>query len=79
MASVWVLGDPTAFVVTQTPAEVEALVEDAEARGQVFLELTLSDVEDGEGDACPWDGRPLRVRPERINAIAPPVPRQPDP
>lgn len=59
-ASVFVEGD-IPFVVTETPSEVAAII-DAHPHG--LIRLTL-------GNESEWSGKPLYVRANRINAIAP--------
>jgi hypothetical protein len=72
LASVWMgRDDGKAWLVAETPAEVEAAVEAALNDGRTYAILTLAnrdtDVEHK------WNGRPLYVAASEVQAISPPL------
>jgi hypothetical protein len=71
MASVFQAGDPAAFSVAETQAEIMEALERAKADGRDFIELTLANTNQGNR----WNGRPvfLSTAPGVIAAVAPPM------
>lgn len=66
LATVYVTGDPEAFLVAETPREVLALIEDAErTTSPHFVRLTLT--------GGTWVNKPVHVRASHIQAIGPPA------
>ncbi len=65
MASVFLNGDDTPFIVAETPREIAEMVRTAIRDGEPLVELTLANARD-------WNGKPLFCRADRIMAMCPP-------
>jgi hypothetical protein len=62
-ASIYVGNDDVAWVVTQTPSEVVAMIREADPDD--MLEFNL-------GNASSWNARPLYIRAKVISSVSPP-------
>lgn len=65
LATVHVIDDEAAWVVTETPSEVMERVDEVENHHD-FVTLTL-------GNKSRWNGRPVYIRVDQIRAISPPI------
>lgn len=65
-ASVFTYGDDGAWLVAETPSEVEQLVIDALANGDVFVTLT-------SGVKGVWNAKPFKLRADSVYAMSPPM------